>query len=194
MSGLWAAAFVTLWALVIALALLTLGALRRLVPLLERAEESLRSGASASLGGLAPGTAVRPFMAREVAGRTFTEDDLLGSTSVVLFVGADCRSCERLVDDLRSGAVPELEAPLFVVASAELAESLSHAVTVLADDDRVIAEAFDSRLVPHAFVLDQHGTVLAVGRPNDWGRLRHLLATAKGGDREAKTSAAAVAP
>jgi len=195
MNGIWIAAFVAFASLVLLLGLLVLGTLRRITPLLERTEESLQTAATASLGGLPVGARVPPFEARDTHGASFTDGDLLGATSLVLFVGPSCRACERLVEDLRAGSVPYLGARLFVVPdSADLAPELDRTtgITVLVDTERTLARAFEMRVVPQAFVVDVHGVVLAAGRPNSWDEVQSLLAT-EGGDRDSDIAAAALA-
>lgn len=196
MTAPWIVAFVALWVLVIALGLLVLGTMRRLVPLLERSQEVISSSARRlAIGGLPPGTSVPPFTAQGITGATFVDTDLRGSTAIVLFLGSGCMACERLVDDLEHGRVPDLGARL-VVVSDDRAEALrlgeSAEVTVLVDENRTLARLFESAAAPHAFILDEHGTVLANGTPDEWEGLRHLFVTAKGGDRESDRAAAAM--
>lgn len=197
MTGLWIAAFVALWALVVVLGLLVLGTLRRLAPLIERVDVSLHAAATDSIRGLQPGATPSPFMAESIDGLVFTEVDLRGSTTVVLFLGSTCGACERLAEDLESGSVPGLGARLLVVADRlDWAHALagSAQVTVLVDEHRSLARAFETRVVPQAFVVDEHGTVLAGGRTSDWDGIRDLLASvAKGGGRESDVTAAVVA-
>lgn len=198
MSGFWVVAFVALWALVILLGLLVLGTLRRLTPLIERAEANLAAAAiSASPGGLEPGTVVPAFSGRQADGRVFTEADLTGSDSIVLFVSVACQSCERFIRDLTRTRVPELGARLVVVTdeqdqASELAASTG--VVVLVQENRSIARVFESSATPHTFVLDESRRVLASGTPNDWSRLRQLVARSeRGGGSKSDVAAASVA-
>jgi peroxiredoxin len=197
MSAPWLAALLALWAIVILLALIVLGTLRRLVPLLERAEASLgASNHNARRSGLSPGTPVPAFSAQELGRATFTDADLRGSKSIVLFLGSACAACERFVDDLRVGRVPDLGAHLIVVADvAEDAENYrAHGVTVLVQQDRSLARIFERDRVPHAFVVDEDGRVLANSWPNEWERLRALVRQADGGGvRESDFSSEVVA-
>lgn len=194
MNGLWIGAFIALWALVVVVGLLLLGTLRRITPVLERAEESFQTASSISFGGLAVGARVPSFAATTVSGESFNDADLLGTKTVVLFLGPSCRACERFVKDLGAGRAPHIAAQLVVVTDdAESASALARAteVTVLVDHDRALAEAFDARLVPRAFVVDGRGSVLAEGRPNEWDELERLIA--EGGGRDSDIAAAALA-
>lgn len=193
-SGLWIGSFAALWVVVVVVGFLVLGMLRRIAPLLERAEETFQATLSTSFGGLAVGAKVPSFEARTVSGESFTDADLLGGRSVVLFLGSSCRACESFVEDLGTGHIPRLGARLVVVAedrdsASELARATD--VTVLIDHDRVLAETFDTRLVPRAFVVDGRGSVLAEGRPNEWNQLERLIA--EGGGLDSETTAAVLA-
>jgi peroxiredoxin len=196
MTGPWVAAFVALWVLVIALGLLVLGTLRRLLPLIERSEEVISSAAKRlAIGGLPRGTTTPTFMAEQVNGATFTELDLRGSSSVVLFLGSGCKACAQLVDDLEKDRAPDLGVRLVVVSGdrteAQMLAS-SEEATVLVDEQQVLARIFQSAVAPHAFMIDEHGVVLASGVPSDWEDLRHLRSTTEGGDRRSDIAAAVV--
>jgi peroxiredoxin len=196
MTTAWIAAFIALWAFVVVLALLVLGTLRRIVPVIERSEEVIASAAKRlAIGGLPPGTTVPPFTGDEIGGAKFTELDLRGSTTIVLFLGSGCRACEHLVRDLELKQAPEVGARLVVVsgspAEARLLAS-SADVTVLVDEERELARAFESAVAPHAFVIDEYGVVVSSGVPSDWNDVQHLGSTTGGGDRRPNIAAAAL--
>lgn len=198
MTTPWIVAFVALWMLVIVLGLLVLGTLRRLAPLIERAEESLSAAAAGmSPGGLPIGSTVPAFSVEEVGGSTFTHGHLEGSRTIVLFLSSSCRACERFVDDLENGRIPNLGVQLVVVsddADQALTFSRASSVTMLVQKDRSLSRVFESDATPQAFVVDEARRVLASGTPNDWERLRRLLAEAeRGGGRELDVAAAAIA-
>ncbi|MGI8478928.1 MAG: TlpA family protein disulfide reductase [Gaiellaceae bacterium] len=194
MNGLWIGAVAALWALVVVVGLLVLGTLRRITPVLERAEESFQSSLSASFGGLEVGTKVASFDVTTIDGASFTEAALLETRTVVLFLGPSCEACERFVTDLEANQIPDVDAQLVVVTDdSESAPKLARAtdVTVVVDDNRQLARVFDARLVPRAFVVDAQGTVLAEGRPNEWNELQRLVTG--GGGRHSDIAAAALA-
>lgn len=198
MTTPWIIAFVALWALVMVLGVLVLGTLRRLAPVLERADLSRSDAAElVSPGGLPIGATVPEFSVFRADRAPFTEKSLEGSKTIVLFLSSSCQPCERLVADLRDGDVPDLGVALVVVTDdPDHADALDRAadVTVLAQDDRSLAHVFESKATPHAFVVDEARRVVATGTPNDWGGLRQLLARAeRGGDRDPNVAAAAVA-
>lgn len=196
MTDAWIVAFVALWVLVLVIGLLVLGTLRRIVPTLERLESYIPPiSADALPRGLSAGAAVPEFEAERAGGGRFAISDLRGSPAFVLFLSEECRPCARFVRDLAKNRVPDLAAKLVVVVESDsLAEQVARAegAVVLVQRERELADAFDSNVTPHAFVLDADAVVLASGTPNDWTRLRHLAdAAAKGGESESSVVAAA---
>lgn len=196
MTDPWIVAFVALWLLVVVIGLLVLGALRRIVPILERLESYTPPVSVDALPrGLPRGTRIPEFEAERAGGGQFGTSDLRGSPSFVLFLSEECRPCARFIRDLARDRVPELGGKLVVVAdNASLAHQFAPAqgLTVLVQRDREIADVFESNVTPHAFALDADAMVLGGGTPNDWTRLRHLgQPAAKGGESESTVVAAA---
>jgi len=187
MSGAWIAAFLALWVVVLLLGLLVLGTLRRIAPLLERAESHLAasSGAAGRLG-LEPGVPVPKFQVATVEGATVTDADLRGKTSIVLFIRRGCPACAPLIDQLKGGEAAKLGIQLVVAAEEEsLAEELAsaEAVTAIAQPDRSLANAFQTNATPHAFAVATSGVVAESGFPNSVEQLEVLAALVReGGD------------
>jgi AhpC/TSA family len=197
MSGAWTAAFVALWMAVITLGFLVIGTLRRLVPVIERSEMLHAAAQSQSSTGLIPGTSVAAFAVHEIGGDRFTDADLRGSATILLFLGSSCRACEQFVSDLRAARVPNLGAQLVVIVNdAREGEELSAAgVTVLLEENHELTRVFETDRVPHAFVIDKDVRVHASGWPNNWDGLQKLVVGVEkgGGGLESNTAAAAVA-
>lgn len=197
MTSPWVAAFLALTTLVLTLSLIVLGTLRRLVPLLESSQDVLSQTARRmTIGGLVPGSAVPPFLAVQADGAAFTERDLGGRTTALLFLDTGCEACHELVFDLANGQAPDIGVPLVVVSNdREQALALTHSteVLVLIDEDRSFAAAFDTRVTPQAFVL-RDARVHATGTPNSWDGLRELLnaSGARGGGSQSEPAAAAM--
>lgn len=197
MTAPWIVAFVALASLVILVAFVVLGLLRRIAPLIEQSQE-LISAASRRLtiGGLPPGATVPRFEADEIGGGVFTDEELRNEPSVVLFLDDGCAACERLVADLESGSALDVHARLVVVTNTREAAgrfASSDRVTVIVDDERSVARAFESVVSPQAFVVNEHGRALASGTPNTWDEMRHLVDEARGGGRRSNVTAASVA-
>jgi peroxiredoxin len=195
MTAPWIAAFLTLWIVVSLVALLTLGVLRRVTPVLEQAENRL-ADLRAHPSGLHPGTTVPSFSVSELNGGTFTNSDLYGSTTIVLFVGAACRACERFVRDLRNNDVPDLGARLVAVTeNAEEARELASAsARAVIQEAQSLSLLFKSDRFPHVFVVDAKARVVASGWPNDWEGVRALVPSVREGGDRASEIAAAVQP
>jgi hypothetical protein len=194
MTAPWIAAFLTLWVVVSLVALLTLGVLRRVTPVLEQAESRL-ADLRAHPSGLDPGTTVPPFSVSEPNGDTFSNADLFGSTTIVLFVGTACRACERFVRDLRGGEVPELGASLVAVAESagEAEEFAAESARVVIQEAQSLSLLFKSDRFPHVFVIDAEARVVASGWPNDWEGVRTLVQSVQeGGDRASEIAATVI--
>jgi len=179
MTSAWTIAFLALSLLVLLLAVLVVGTLRRIAVVLERAQAELPAASDRSMTlGISPGSTIPYFTAEEVGRGAFTSDDLLGSPAVVLFLGTSCAPCRDLIDDLRAGHVPETAARLVVVVDASDAAELavSSHVTVLAERDKEVARAFETTATPHGFAVSPDGVVSAVGHPNDWEAVARLAA------------------
>lgn len=193
MSSIWIAAFAALCTVVVVLALIVLGTLRRLLPVIEQAEAAL--AARTSHGGLERGALVPAFAADEIRGSVFTEADLEGERSVVLFLSPSCKACEGLVADLKAGSVPDLGAPLVVLSDDRRQADefvVTPAVTVVVQNERSVADVFDSNVTPHAFVIGARREVEASGITSDWKSLRRLLeeVPTEGGDNSEMAAAA----
>src|SRR5487761_1791863 len=103
MSGPWLAAFVTLWILVIVLAGLLLGLLRRVEGILTRAESHAAAMFITPNFGLRAGEWVPAFMGQDADGRTVDSSEVLPEAPLVfLFV----EQAAGLSPDPRGGPPP----------------------------------------------------------------------------------------
>ncbi len=155
MTGPWLAAFVILWALVLLLALLVLGVLRRVVPLLDRLEEQQQTVPGL---GLPAGTRVPAFEAHDREGDAVTAD-AIPRPGIVLFIEPGCGPCEKLAEELRSDAANLDGVPLVFVApdTNEGRELVPPAGFVLLQSGHAISHAFQTSITPHAFLVDADG-------------------------------------
>jgi thiol-disulfide isomerase/thioredoxin len=153
---------------------------------LEAAEARLQALPEYGPGGLPIGAQIPPFEATTADGAPFTEADLRGRTSLVLFLSSGCSPCRTLADDL-NGNTDALGPDLLVVLNdpSELLElGLADEIPILYQPDSVVSRAFDTTATPHAFVVDHQGVVTASGTPNSLRQLRQLVHEGmKGGDR-----------
>lgn len=202
MTGPWIAGFVTLAVLVAVLAVVVLGVLRRVAPVLERAEGITRDVAEVDpqdiIGGLRIGSSAPNFTVTDRHGHAWTTGaaDHVGRV-VYLLVEPDCAFCETLVEDLR-GAVEPMPVPLLLVSLADdegrkFVGGIDDPMITLLFQDGEASSAFRTTATPYAFVVE-NGVIVNRGHPN---RLRSLLelidkdeisATADGGSPPAHTT------
>jgi hypothetical protein len=179
MTGPWIAAFLVLWAAVLVLAVLVLGLLRRIGPVLERAERAIRmSDALAHVDGLPPGAAVPEFDVVDPTGRRLPFADAGSGDRVVLFVDADCPACSGLADAL--AAEPGI-AQLPIVVVTGRATSVSHyarlvaaGLPVFGQPDGAASAAFQQHASPYAVAVSANHTVVASLIPGDPADLMKL--------------------
>lgn len=186
MSTPWIIAFVVLCVVVVAIGLLTIGILRRISTVLEQAEAVLRlNPLSVGPGGLAAGSRVPDFTATDAESHVVTAQDLLREPCIVLFLSSGCEPCHRLVADLAGAENDDLDVPLvLVIAEGDAALDIrpSTRIAVAHQREREIADAFDTRATPHAFVVGRDRMVLETATPNSVEQLRTLaLRLRKGG-------------
>jgi AhpC/TSA family len=193
-SGLWIAALVSLWLIVAVLALLVLGLLRRIAPILERTEAAVHSPTSAP--GLPPGNSLPAFDLTTADGKTMAAASLLGQPFVLFLVRSGCAPCRKLAEDVREADF-ELPVELLVVADdgdgeADIGEWPSPA-TLVYQRDHEVSRALATFATPHAFAVDAYGTIVATGFPDTLDRLQVLARKAlEGGDARQAVSRHAV--
>jgi hypothetical protein len=136
--------------------------------------------------GLPVGAPVPAFEAKTARGTTFRSAALAGQRHVIALADPVCEACEQLVPALLSSAdAGELPRCVVVVAGpdagtwTEPAEAEGGAILVL-DPDALVADAFGSDFTPHAFVVDEGGSVAAQGPAGDLAAVRRLLRDAEG--------------
>lgn len=162
MTAPWIAAFVALWLVVLAGAIVLIGFLRRAVVVLEAAESRLAAG-SLAIGGAPPGTEIRSFQVRDERGELVRSERLMASPAVFLFASADCQACHSLLEQL-NGAGWELAAtPLFAILNDSVEDraiSFGPGVIPLYQSEREAAAAFESIATPQAFAVNASGFVV----------------------------------
>lgn len=185
MSGPWIVAVVTLWVVVVLLAVLVLGLLRRIAPVLEQAERAAHVGRAMDAGFGAPdGTAIPPFAVVDASGRSVPFDDVGPADRVVLFVDADCAACGAVTAGL---AADPATATLPLVAVTGRGTPPSHydalaaaGVPVVGQPDGAASAAFAQRAFPLAFAVAGGAVVRSTvpGSVADLERLAALLSPA----------------
>lgn len=182
MSAPWAALVLALAAAVIALSAAFIALSRRIAPVLSRTEAWLATP-RVRPPGLGVGARVHSFTALRPDGSSFSEQDLLGRTSVVVFVKADCAICRRLSSKLTRTRLDTLArgVPTYVVVrdrQEQDALALDPNLNLIYQEDGTASWAFRSSATPQAFVLNPEGIVAAVGFPNSLRDLGDLISSA----------------
>jgi thiol-disulfide isomerase/thioredoxin len=189
MSELWIAALLSLWLIVALLAFLVLGLLRRIAPILERAEAALSPPTAPP--GLPVGSSTPPFELMTADGRSLPSANLLGRPFVLLFVSSGCAPCRLLAERVREVGL-DLLAELIVVADeTEVGADVGDwpSATLAYQRDHEVSHAFATSATPHAFAINRSGTIVAAGFPNTLDRLQTLAGQAQeGGDLRAPAS------
>jgi hypothetical protein len=159
----------------------TVEGLRRRVVALEGSAPVRHPAAGLPVGAPAP-----VFEAQTPRGTTFRSVALSGHRHVIALADPVCAACDHLVPALLSSAeADELPRCVVVVVGpdagiwTEPAGAEGRAILVL-DPDALVADAFGSDFTPHAFVVDEGGSVAAQGPAGDLGAVRRLLREAEG--------------
>lgn len=176
MSGWWLVSYVVLWALVAALALLTLALARQIGTL------HLRLGPRGALEldeeGPPLGEAPEPVDARDIDGRPVAIGGP-GEAQLVLFVSPGCPVCREVLPSLPVAARAGGMRPVVVSDSNDPAD----AVPVAAEGPIVlgpeVARAYAVPGTPYAVALDRLGVVRAKGTINNLEQLEGLADTAR---------------
>jgi thiol-disulfide isomerase/thioredoxin len=183
MSAPWIAAFVVLWIGFLALAVILLGLLRRMSPILERAEAQLGvHGSRGSFGGAPVASAVAPFQLVDAKGRTALSRESVEEPTLLLFVAPGCGPCEQILGGL-DGVGERYEGVIFHVVVEEGKGSVEAppGVSLLYERNHAASAAFQTIVTPHAFVVDHGGLVLDQRIPGSAEDLRQMALRQRGG-------------
>ncbi len=186
MNGLWVAAVVILWVVVLILAAVVLGLARQVGVLLERVSPA---GALDTGRGLAPGEAVPALRVVtldgvdiEVAGASET-----GRSRLFFFVSPTCPICESLLPSVRG--VQQGEEDWLDVVLASDGSDLDHDAFVrrkgVADLPYVVSESlgrlFGVGHLPYGALVDEEGRLAAAGLINTREQLESLIEAKRSG-------------
>jgi hypothetical protein len=173
MSTSWGALVVSLWVVVILLAVIVLGMIRRVAPLLA---EGTAPHASLEPQGLTPGSEVPSFQARDRVGHIVGRDDLIPNGGLFLFVAPGCPPCDSLLSQLANSVEP-VAVPLYLTLDqpSDLEGWVDTPLRrILYEIDRSMTRAFQNTATPHAFAVNREGRVVEKGVVNTTGDLHDL--------------------
>jgi methylamine dehydrogenase accessory protein MauD len=177
MSGWWLVSYVVLWALVVALALLTLALARQIGTL------HLRLGPRGALEldeeGPPLEEAPEPVDVRDLDGRQFTVGGP-GEPQLLLFVSPGCPVCREVLPSLPVAARVGGMLPLVVSDAEEPQDAIPDVGTsVPVVLGHAVARAYGVPGTPYAVALDRLGVVRAKGTINNLEQLEGLVDTAR---------------
>ncbi len=121
------------------------------------------------------GQRIPKFSVTDVNGRTVTDDDLLGRTTLVAFSSPTCGHCAQLMAQIRdwesrrTGNDPAMI--VFSDGGEKEEKALGLDTPIIIDKDYVTASGFGMRGVPSAVLVNEKGIIVteaAIGPPNIW--------------------------
>lgn len=185
MSGVWLVSYIVLWAVVLAQGGIIFILLRQLGVIY------LGSAQGVAGDGLAVGANAPDFAATSVAGESVTLASFAGRPLLLIFGSPTCAPCKALIPDLNVFSA-ERRAELAVLflshgdadATRRMADEHRIAVPVAHHPDDRIANAYQARVTPFAFLIDGDGVIRAKGLANNREHLEMLVRNAK--DAKAK--------
>ena len=183
MSGWWAASFVGLWLLVLALVVIVFALARQIGVLHMRLGP--RGALELDSEGPPLGESLPAIEANDLDGRAI---DLTapGSERFLLFVSPDCPVCRDVVPSVPVVARAGLET--IVVSSGDGAAYRQGAAAVVEGEH--VMHSFGVPGTPYAVILDEFGIVRAKGTVNNLEQVEGLVDTARTRAREAAVATA----
>lgn len=170
----WEVTVVVLCVAVAALAVVVLGLLRQVTPVLERAATA---GGQPQLSmGPAKGSPLPEFTAAGTSG-TVTATQLRGRPAVLLFLAPGCGPCEDLAYEMSRADLGHLADQLVIITGpGDAARTLgipAH-LLVLTEQDRQVSDALSVNGTPFAIAVDPDGIVRDTRVPNTITQLEDL--------------------
>ena len=184
METIWLAAFLALWAVVLFLGFLLLGALRALGILSWRLEQ-LEATTPRRLGrdGLKPGQKAPAFTLPSGAGHEVSLHDFGGRNVLLVFTQSGCSPCQAVVPELNR--LERGDAQVLVVNNGDLEATrkwgaeVGARFPVLAQDRFSISKKYEVFATPFAFLIDAKGVIVSKGIINNRQHLRYVLSGAR---------------
>ncbi len=121
------------------------------------------------------GESVPRFSLTDIAGRTITENDLLGRRTLIAFSSPTCGHCAKLMKQVRDWESERKDGDpqmiIFTDGDAEQESKLGLSTTMISDKDYKNASRFGMRGVPSAVLVNEEGIIVteaAIGPENIW--------------------------
>ena len=200
MNTVWLISTAVLWAAVLFLGFLLLGALRALGLLRWRLEQlEATTPSRRGRAGLKPGKKAPDFTLPSVTGGDVSLHDFAGQRVFLVFTQSGCKPCHRVVPELnklqRGGDVQVL-----VVNNGELEATRQWAgeaavcFPVLVQQQLSVSRRYETYATPFAFLIDERGVIVSKGIINNGQHIDFVLAgagAARNGQAEAEPATAA---
>jgi hypothetical protein len=165
MSWPWIIAFGALWVLVLVLAMLVLGMLRRIAPLLAEAENIVRQQHDLpDDDGIPLGSEVPKFELIDAEGDIVRPGESLALPAVFLFVQSGCEPCQELTADISEHANSFAGTRMYVITAGDPNEYdmlRARGFSVFGQPDGQASAAFKQREFPNAFAVDRDSRVIS---------------------------------
>lgn len=158
--------YIALWILVFAQAAVLLG----LVAIVNKQKDLQVPGRDrASIPGLAPGSPLPPFEARDLDGQLLRSGDVAGALTALLFVSPTCPSCVTTLEEI-VGLGHKARGNVAVICRADVDECSQLAATyglvrTIPDPRGELLQLFGVQVLPTAVLIDRAGRVLSYGQP-----------------------------
>jgi methylamine dehydrogenase accessory protein MauD len=187
METIWLVAFLALWAVVLFVGFLLLGALRALGVLSWRLEQ-LEATTPRRLGrdGLKPGKRAPDFTLPSADGKEVALHDFAGRKVLLVFTQSGCSPCQKIVPELnRLGKSGESQVVVINNSDADATRKWSEEVAarfpVLAQNHFNVSKRYEVFATPFAFLIDEQGVIASKGIINNRQHIRYVLSGARVG-------------
>jgi hypothetical protein len=162
----WAVAIVVLGVAIVVLAVVLLGILRQITPVLERAAAH-QDGMGPGNQGPPVGDPIPHFSARDTAGELVDDQSLRGQPSLLLFLSVGCGPCEQLAAEIRRSDLGALAQQLIIITRPDGPRVLGipAGLRVVTEADEVTGPLAVIGL-PFAIAVDSDGIVKGAQVPN----------------------------
>lgn len=180
MSGVWLASYIVLWAVVLFQGVAIFLLLRQIGMMF------LGTAQGVADDGLPLGKKAPDFALPDLEGRTVSLTDFRGLPVLLIFGSANCTPCRGLIPDLNvfAGERQDELRVLFlsrgnVEEARRFMQEMDAHVPVAVHPDSALADSYQARVTPFAFLLDGEGIIRAKGLANNREHLDLLLRMAK---------------
>ncbi len=172
----WAITVVVLCVAVVALAIIVLGLLRQVTPVLERAAAGA-AGSDLRMLGPAVGSLLPHFAARGDDGEV-TDEQLRGRPAVLLFLTVGCSPCKSLAEEMSRARLGDLASKLVIITGPDGPQELGipPGLRILTELDKEVSGPLSVAGTPFAIAVDPDGIVRAAIVPNTMGQVDDLAA------------------